>query len=384
MRPLYELVSCGHYAVDHCHKHVDGNYPITQDRKVYFEHEVFVNQSAVIRPAQFKTEIAIIEADKPEYTFDIGNINIRRYRILIRAFVDTKITFPAGTVFCGRVLQTSKTIEIKKDSEIIIFLTGSKEESHFLALVDIPGFNADGSIIEQAVDSVKDLIDDILAQAMAYTDDEVAKVKDEILDEVDDMIDDVKSDLTDKIENVEAELSAKIDDIEATFISGVTYLKSEIEEGDEKTLTDAKAYTDQLLHDYKMFNQAHAHEKMSGLVDAMKTAEAEIKGMISDAEAERIKVDKWLNQKIKAIEAVDIAAVKDKVEAVSGVQSSISGIINTVASYINVKPGEIAIGKSPLRLVINNDGVYKDTTDEDNKLLQYADLDTIVLDDGTW
>ena len=363
MRPLYELISCGHYVVDHCHKPMDGNYPITLGRKVLFEHETFISQSAVIRPAQFKTEIAIIEADKPEYCLDLGDLYYRKYDILFRAFVDTKITIPAGAVFQGKVLLEKYVLEIEKDTEVFLKITGSKEESHFLAFVEIPGVDAF---------VLKGLLDDILAQANAYTDDEVGKVEEELTDKIDDLeadlngkIEDLEDDLNEKIDEINSELDDTKDKVEKLILR-VSLIKSEYEAADEEILKKANRYTDAKIKENDLFD-----------ADELQKAAAALEEKIDDLETKSDKIDKWLKKKIDEIEIYDPEPLQKQVD-------DIEKTVNYAKSMVTINNTQVIIGKEPARLLVDIDGVYHNSKTNDNKLVKVGELDEYIFDDGTW
>lgn len=328
MRPLYEIAGCNNYVANANCSPASAQYALTMGRRVLYEHEVIVHQTAVIRPVDYKTEIIIIEADQEHYTLDIGQIPNRKYTIIIRALRDTLLTLPAGLVLCGNVQITEKDIPIKEEVELLFTVTGSKEDGKALIFVDIPGYTSEGSIIDQTQDMIDDAIEDVLAKAMAYTDKEIA--------------------------SSETRTDEKVKD-------AITVVTTEYKNADDDILLQAKKYTDDKIIENDGFDA--------------QAIEAAITKEVTDRNAE----DQKLWDKLNALESCDCDEYQKKLLA-------LIANYNKHSAHFDFETADTAIMFNGTgKIIVGKDNIYHNsTTTEDNKVILQKDIKSITLDDGRW
>ena len=108
MQPEYYLVDNTIYVQDNDdfkrspHKQEDKKPVYVLNNRVLFENDVIHRQRPIIRLAELRKEITLIEADRPEYQIIYDEAQNREYKIIIKALVNTRIRLPSDTFMYNR------------------------------------------------------------------------------------------------------------------------------------------------------------------------------------------------------------------------------------------------------------------------------------------
>ena len=159
MQPEYYLVDNTIYVQDdfgkNNHKESEKRIVYTLNNRVLFENDVIHKQRPIIRLAQLRKEITLIEADRPEYQIIYDEAQNREYKIIIKALVNTRIRLPPETFLYNR---RRAEVTCLAGNNIILSITVSRDRNRTIATLEL-GELFDDTEIQKRIDQVSGRLD---------------------------------------------------------------------------------------------------------------------------------------------------------------------------------------------------------------------------------
>jgi len=155
MQPEYYLVDNTIYVQDDFertpkHKESEKRPVYILNNKVLFENDVIHKQRPIIRLAQLRKEVTLIEADRPEYQILYDEAQNREYKIIFKALVNTKIRLPVETFLYNR---KKPELFCEAGTNLILSITISRDKNRTIATLEC-GELFDDTKIQKRIDEV--------------------------------------------------------------------------------------------------------------------------------------------------------------------------------------------------------------------------------------
>jgi len=224
MNPQYYLIDDSDFVrKSECNNFTDGSTTSSGllRRNLFNEFEQLPNHSPVVRLADIKREMGILEACLPEYKLNYSGVINRDYRLTIIAFADTRLVLPNNTIMSNGV--STPAINLTRNQTMYLKFTVSRSGGKLVIVLDI-NLTAD-EVFSKFPDYDNKIADatNQISQLGVTVDGLVTKTnkigtEQQLLKET---VSANKSDLNTKIEGVQASLTSKFESAKEHLKEGI-------------------------------------------------------------------------------------------------------------------------------------------------------------------